>query len=66
MDQFRIRSLSKILSQDILTPDQAAAARKTLEEKAAIFIQGALKRGKEKEADEIEKLVERAAGNGKR
>ncbi len=66
MDQFRIRSLAKILSQNILTPGQTAAARKTLEEKAAIFIQGALKRGKEKEAEEIEKLVERAAGNGKR
>jgi len=57
MDQFRIRSLAKILSQNILTPEQASATRKTLEEKAAIFIAGALKRGKEKEAEEIQKLV---------
>jgi len=60
MDQFRIRSLAKILSQNILTPEQATAASKTLEEKAKIFIAGALKRGKEKEAEEIALLAQRA------
>jgi len=64
MDRFRIQSLAKILSQNILTPEQAAAARKTLEEKAKIFIEGALKRGKKKEADEIASLVERITVNG--
>lgn len=57
MDQFRIRSLAKILSKNILTPEQAAAAHKTLEEKAKIYIAGALKRGKEKEAQEIRRLA---------
>jgi glycosyltransferase involved in cell wall biosynthesis len=57
MDRFRIRSLAKILSQNILTPEQASAARKMLEEKAAIYIEGALKRGKEKEADEVRRIV---------
>ena len=57
MDRFRIQSLAKILSQNILTSEQAAAARKTLEEKAMIYIEGALKRGKKKEAEEIQKLV---------
>ena len=65
MDQFRIRSLAKILSQNILTAEQAAATRKTLGEKAKIFIAGALKRGKEKEAKEITALVERVSANGK-
>jgi len=57
MDRFRIQSLAKILSQNILTPEQADAARRTLEEKAGIFIQGALKRGKREDAEEIQKLV---------
>ena len=59
MDQFRIRSLAKILSQNILTPEQVTAARKTLEEKAKIYIEGALKRGKEKEAAEMSALISR-------
>jgi glycosyltransferase involved in cell wall biosynthesis len=66
MDRFRIQSLAKILSQNILTPEQASAARKTLEEKAKIYIEGALKRGKEKEAAELIALVERVTTNGKR
>ncbi len=57
MDQFRIQSLSKILSQNILTPEQASAARKTLEEKAKIYIDGAIKRGKKEEADAVRKLT---------
>jgi glycosyltransferase involved in cell wall biosynthesis len=57
MDRFRIRSLAKILSQNILTPEQTFAARRMLEEKSRIFIAGALKRGKGKEAEEIASLV---------
>ncbi|MFA7254495.1 MAG: glycosyltransferase family A protein [Candidatus Omnitrophota bacterium] len=57
MDQFRIRSLAKILSQNILTPEQTFAARRMLEEKAKIYIEGALKRGKEKEADEVRRTA---------
>jgi glycosyltransferase involved in cell wall biosynthesis len=66
MDRFRIQSLAKILSSNILTPEQTTAARSMLEEKARIFIAGALKRGKQKEAEEIQKLVERVTVNGKR
>ena len=57
MDRFRIQSLAKILASGILTPEQAAAARHMLEEKAKIYIAGALKRGKEKEAEEISSLA---------
>jgi len=63
MDRFRIQSLAKILSQNILTPEQASATRKTLEEKSRIYIEGALKRGKEKEAEELKALVERVTAN---
>lgn len=64
MDRFRIQSLAKILSQNILTPEQASAARKVLEEKAKIYIEGALKRGKEKEAAEIRALISRDSNLG--
>ncbi len=57
MDRFRIRSLAKILKEGFLTAKQASSARKVLEEKATIFIQGALKRGKAKEAEEIKLLI---------
>ena len=57
MDQFRIRSLAKILASGILSSEHTTAARRTLEEKAAIFIAGASKRGKEKEAEEIKNVV---------
>ena len=57
MDRFRIRSLAKILREGTLTPEQAAAARKILGEKAKIYREGALKRGKKEEAKEIEKLT---------
>lgn len=57
MDRFRIQSLAKILSQNILTPEQTLATRKIMGEKATIYIEGALKRGKREEAEEIERLV---------
>lgn len=66
MDRFRIQSLAKILSQSILTPEQATTARKMLEEKANIFIAGALKRGKKKEAEEIASLAQRTTVNAQR
>lgn len=66
MDQFRIRSLAKILSQNILTPEQTFAARRMLEEKAKIYIEGALKRGKEKEAAEMRTLISRGSTLGTR
>ncbi|MFH1800737.1 MAG: glycosyltransferase family A protein [Candidatus Omnitrophota bacterium] len=66
MDLFRIQSLVKILSQNILTPEQTCAARRMLEEKSRIFIAGALKRGREEEAEEIQKLAQSATVNAQR
>ncbi len=57
MDRFRIRSLAKILKNGMLNPEQTVRARKTLEEKTRIYIEGALKRGKAKEAAEIQTLL---------
>jgi len=63
MDQFRIRSLAKILGNKILSEEQASATRKMLEEKARIYIEGALKREKREEAEEIQKLAQSATLN---
>ena len=66
MDQFRIRSLAKILASGVLTPEQIVATRRQLEEKAKIYIEGALKRGKKEEAEEITLLAQRATHNAQR
>ena len=66
MDRFRIQSLAKILREKILTPEQEAEARKMLEEKVRIYTAGALKRGKRKEAEEIETIAQSAAVNAPR
>lgn len=63
MDRFRIQSLAKILASGILSLKQAQLARTTLEEKTKIFIDGALKRGKEKEAEEMQKLARSSASH---
>lgn len=57
MDQFRIRALAKILADKTLSPDQETAAQRIVEEKSRIYIKGALKRGKNQEAEEIQKLI---------
>ena len=57
MDRFRIQSLVKILKSGILNPGQSTAAEKILAEKSRIFIQGALKRGKNEEAAAIQSLL---------
>ncbi len=61
MDRFRIQSLSKILREGILNAEQVKAARETIQEKAEIYIQGALKRGKEKEAEKLRKILQQLA-----
>jgi len=66
MDRFRIQALAKILASGVLTPEQIVATWRQLEEKAAIVIQGALKRGNLKEAEEIEKLVQNAKHKAQR
>jgi glycosyltransferase involved in cell wall biosynthesis len=55
MDQFRIQSLAKLLKSGGLSPEQEQIVRITLEEKSRIYIQGALKRGKQ---EEVIKLYE--------
>lgn len=66
MDRFRIQSLAKILREGILTPEQTLAARQMLAEKTRIYIAGALKRGKEKEAEEIKMLAQSTTVNAQR
>lgn len=62
MDRFRIQSLLKILKSGILNPEQTDAAHAMLEEKSRIFIQGALKRGKNTEAEKLKAELLEIAG----
>ncbi|MDP3921298.1 MAG: glycosyltransferase family 2 protein [Candidatus Omnitrophota bacterium] len=59
MDQFRIRALVNILNSNVLTPEQRRAAAETLEDKAAIYIRGATKRGKNDEAARVQAMLSR-------
>ena len=56
MDRFRIKSLVKMLSSVMLTPDQRASTLAALKEKCAIYAQGARRRGKLEEAAEYVSL----------
>jgi glycosyltransferase involved in cell wall biosynthesis len=58
MDRFRIQALLKIIRSGTLNPEQRSAATAMLHEKASIYIQGARKRGKTTEADEVKKSLE--------
>ena len=60
MDQFRIRSLVKILKSGDLTPDQKQIASRELLRKCQIVIAGALKRGKFELACDYERVVKEA------
>lgn len=57
MDRYRIQALTNLLASDRLTAAQRNAAEAVLREKSRIFVEGARKRGKAKEAGEIEKRV---------
>ncbi len=50
LDRHRIRALLKLLAEPQLPPPYAAAARRVLAQKCAIYAQGCAKRGKEEEA----------------
>jgi glycosyltransferase involved in cell wall biosynthesis len=52
MDRFRIRAIDKILSENVLSPSDRAAAVGVLLERIGVYLLGARKRGK---ADEIAK-----------
>lgn len=59
MDRFRIQALEKIIQSDRLNSDDRSAAIKTLVSKAGILAQGAIKRGKEKDAELYLEIKER-------
>jgi glycosyltransferase involved in cell wall biosynthesis len=59
LDKFRIESLKKIISSDLLSGTQYKAAVKTLKEKCKIYAAGCLKRGREDEALYYTSLSER-------
>jgi glycosyltransferase involved in cell wall biosynthesis len=59
MDYYRIQSIKNLLMSHPLTKDQGAQAIEELRKKCAIFAGGAKKRGKLKEAGEIENLAKR-------
>ncbi len=57
LDRYRIRALEKILASDVLGPDDRRAAEETLAEKARIYVQGVMKRGREDEAEELRRRL---------
>lgn len=57
MDRFRIQSLEKILSSNTLNTEYRQATLQMLIEKIVIYINGARKRGKEKEVSELQKRL---------
>lgn len=59
MDRFRIRALAKILDQNELDEHDKLATRVMLQEKCRIYGEGARKRGRDGEADEISALAGR-------
>jgi glycosyltransferase involved in cell wall biosynthesis len=59
MDRYRIRAILKILSDDVLPPEDRAAAIDTLLEKVDVYLGGARKRGKTGEVAVYEALRDR-------
>jgi len=53
LDLFRIKSLIKLLKGQGLSLEKAAAVRGALEQKARVYVQGCLKRGRMEEAQRI-------------
>ena len=54
LDHYRMKAIGKILRSGILNETQAAAARRELEKKARIYMNGLAKRGKAEELMEVE------------
>ncbi|MCD6429763.1 MAG: glycosyltransferase family 2 protein [Deltaproteobacteria bacterium] len=57
LDLYRILSLLKIFASDILTPFQKISALATLERKSKIYLNGCRKRGRIKEANDLEQSL---------
>ncbi|MBW1988048.1 MAG: glycosyltransferase family 2 protein [Deltaproteobacteria bacterium] len=60
LDRFRVLSLARIIGEGGLSPDQLAAAKRALAEKAEVYAAGCEKRGRQEEASEIRGLAARA------
>ncbi|KPJ93918.1 MAG: glycosyl transferase [Gammaproteobacteria bacterium SG8_11] len=58
MDRFRIQALLKILNEQILSKNNYHMTVTTLKEKCVIYIQGALKRGKQSEAACYQQIID--------
>lgn len=63
MDRFRIQALEKVLASGVLNDEDRAAAAATCAAKAALFAQGALKRGNIEIARHYRQISERHAPN---
>ncbi len=59
LDKYRIRSLMKLLEDNILTAPQKQAVMKTLTQKCAVYAGGCRKRGREEEAQYYDRLADR-------
>ena len=57
LDRFRIRSLNKLLSSNVLTDEQQREAKKELIKKCTIYKKGCLKHGRFEEAERIAQLL---------
>jgi glycosyltransferase involved in cell wall biosynthesis len=61
MDRYRVHAIEKILSRDVLSPEDRTAAASALLEKIDVYIEGARKRGKTEEVAACEALRARYA-----
>ena len=59
LDKYRIQSIARLLTSDVLSAGQANAARTMLTTKCAIYAQGCRKRGRIEEAEWYEQLAGR-------
>ena len=57
LDRYRVQALARVLASGALGEEDARAARRVLAEKATIFAAGARKRGRARDAEEIENLA---------
>jgi len=59
MDRFRISALEKILDEGRLAPDDRRAAIETLHAKTVVYVEGVRKRGRESEALDYKRKLQR-------
>ncbi len=63
MDRFRLQALAKLLRSDTLNPDQRIKTLKTFNSKLDIMCNGAIKRGKHSEAEQLRSLYDDLSDN---